>query len=901
MTLFRMDAFDTGGGHDIQLDAGTKADLLVRSSEGGQWMTRLSGEGARTVVSANYTVGNFNVGGVQQLAGGGFVVFGTVHAGLGRGVMLQTYNAAGRVVGEVVYPMAEQGDSLSGTAGYSITPTASGGFAVVYNSDAAGATPITVSYTQNGVAQTYPVSQASDVRIRYFDATGDALAPSRIASTASITINGAITTRQADNQYTWDSDTLTAGRVAYVYHDRVQVGQDQAVGGGFHGQVTISVQVSGGPKTAGTPVRVEQIPFYTGNGGGTPGANTLDTGTAANLVKLPGGGFAVIWSENSYGGAGNAFDGWDSMIRYFDAAGNPVTDALRFMVRGSAMGNITKYVHAEALPDGRIAIAYSDGVDGFSGTGQQDAYVAVLGAGGALLTERQRLNPTAAVAGQVYGIKDLAVRSDGTFDVVYNDAWVDPDRSGFNLNHTVIERFSLGTGVMGQTVGGTTGADNHDGGAGDDLVTGWDGNDLLRGLGGNDRLEGGRGSDTLDGGAGTDLLAGGEGDDTLIGGAGADRFFGGNGSDTVSYAANRVGVIASLARRTANGGDAAGDTFNSIENLTGSAFNDVLSGDRRVNTLRGGAGNDRLDGRAGADTLIGEAGNDIYLIENSGDAVIEIAGGGNDIAYVSINNYTMAAHLERLVLTDSAYYATGNDAANVMSAAGSGYHELYGRGGNDELRGGSGNDTMHGGAGNDSYIVNAAGDQIIEVPNDGHDRAYSTVTFRMPSGLEDLILRGKAAIDGRGNDADNRIVGNSAANLLEGGAGRDTLIGGGGDDVLSGNGGKDVLKGGAGSDSFRFAGAFPVAKQHDTVLDFASGVDRIEIERYYFGGITSTPLNPAEFVAGPTATAANHHLIYNRANGVLYYDPDGTGAQAQVAIAQFEGRPDIDASDIVMI
>jgi hypothetical protein len=176
-------------------------------------------------------VGNYVYGGVQQLAGGGFVVYGTIHAGLGRGVMLQTYNAAGKPVGTQITPMDEQGDQLSGTAGYSVAPTANGGFAVIYNSDAASATQITVSYTQSSTPQTYPVYESSDVRIRYFDATGKALAPSQIASTDSVTINGATTTRQADNQYTWDSEALKGGQVAYLYYDRVQVGQDQAVGG----------------------------------------------------------------------------------------------------------------------------------------------------------------------------------------------------------------------------------------------------------------------------------------------------------------------------------------------------------------------------------------------------------------------------------------------------------------------------------------------------------------------------------------------------------------------------------------------------------------------------------------------------------------------------------------------
>ncbi len=37
-----------------------------------------------------------------------------------------------------------------------------------------------------------------------------------------------------------------------------------------------------------------------------------------------------------------------------------------------------------------------------------------------------------------------------------------------------------------------------------------------------------------------------------------------------------------------------GDTYNGIENLVGSAFDDQLTGDASANVLRGGSGNDDL-------------------------------------------------------------------------------------------------------------------------------------------------------------------------------------------------------------------------------------------------------------------------------------------------------------------
>ena len=899
MTMVRMNALDLGGSYDVQFDAGTKGDLLVRAAEGGQFLSRITDEGVRATLAPNYTQGNYSYGGIEHLTGGGWVVYGTIHAGLGRGLMLQLYSAAGKPIGKDIQPMGEQGDVLSGT-GYTVTATANGGFAVTYTSDAASATQIAVHYTQSGAAQTYNLSEGSDVRIRYYDAAGHALAPSLVASSADVSVNGATTNHLADNQYILDSATLAGGQVVYAYFDRIQVGQDQAVGGGFHPQDTITVQVSSGGGAAGTPVRVEQLAIYTGNQGGIPGANTLDLSTAANVVALPGGGFAVIWSENSYGGPGNGFDGWDTKLRYFDAAGNATSDAITLMTRSTDMGNITKYVQAEALSDGRIAIAYVDGIYGVSGNGQADAYLGLVAADG-LSVEVQRINSEAAVNGRYNTIYDLAVRSDGTIDVAYRDA--STHGAANPLFDTVIERFSLGTGVTGETFGGTTGADSHTGGAGNDLITGWDGNDTLGGAGGNDRLEGGRGDDTLNGGLGDDLVVGGEGNDTLIGGAGADRLYGGNGSDTVTYASSSAAVSINLAAHKASGGDAAGDRLNAIENLIGSAFGDVLVGDRGVNTLRGGAGNDQLDGRAGADTMIGGAGNDRYMIDDVGDKVIEASGGGNDVAWVSVNSTVMGAGLEQVVLTGSAYYATGNDEANIMRGTAASGYQFYGMGGNDQLYGGKGADTLIGGTGNDTYYVNSAGDQISEVAGEGDDRVVTTVTYTLSAQVERMMLAGSAAIDGRGNELANTIAGNNAANLVEGMAGADRLYGGGGNDVLSGGAGRDTMTGGAGADAFRFAGNSAADGGFDTITDFVHGTDHIEIERYYFGAIqtVSGPIAASEFTTGAAATTPDQHLIYNQANGVLYYDADGSGAGARVAIAHLVGNPVLDAADIVLI
>lgn len=128
--------------------------------------------------------------------------------------------------------------------------------------------------------------------------------------------------------------------------------------------------------------------------------------------------------------------------------------------------------------------------------------------------------------------------------------------------------------------------------------------DALNGSTGANAINGGVGSDTIKGYGDDDVLAGGEGNDTLIGGSGADYLSGGTGSDTASYFGATAGVAVSLANPAINSGDAAGDTFNSIENLSGSGFDDTLTGNSGANVITGGAGNDALTGGAGGDIFV---------------------------------------------------------------------------------------------------------------------------------------------------------------------------------------------------------------------------------------------------------------------------------------------------------
>ncbi len=137
---------------------------------------------------------------------------------------------------------------------------------------------------------------------------------------------------------------------------------------------------------------------------------------------------------------------------------------------------------------------------------------------------------------------------------------------------------------------------------------------------------GGGGNDTLTGGVGNDTLIGGTGADTLIGGTSTTDAAG--GSDWASYASSAAGVTVDLtdanndgkADAAGLGGDAAGDSYYYINNLQGSANNDVLTGNANDNTLIGGGGADTLSGGGGADTLVVATADLVNTVVDGGSA-----------------------------------------------------------------------------------------------------------------------------------------------------------------------------------------------------------------------------------------------------------------------------------------
>jgi Ca2+-binding RTX toxin-like protein len=397
------------------------------------------------------------------------------------------------------------------------------------------------------------------------------------------------------------------------------------------------------------------------------------------------------------------------------------------------------------------------------------------------------------------------------------------------------DTFSGGTGD--DYLLGLEGNDKLDGGDGTDVLLGGSGNDTATGGAGDDIFGGGHGNDYLLGGAGSDLLNGNDDNDRLEGGAGGDILIGGGGEDTAIYDQSSAGINVNLRFGIAGlenpfGSEASGDTLDSIEDVEGSRFNDVITGSDVANDLFGGLGNDLLDGGKGADDLDGGAGLDtVSYLASSAGVTVQL-----DDASLHIHSLALGGDADGDVLTSIEDLSgsnfddslTGNSGFNLIHGNG-GNDRIFGLGGidhlvgddgddelaggtdNDQLEGGSGNDGLYGGDGNDVLNGGAGADMI-----DGGD-GIDLATFADNAHPVRVILgepgtQGQAtstipASRGRLTETDTLInienvtgsafsdgfAGNSAHNVIHGGLGNDAFAFSAGSDILDGDGGSDTL------------------------------------------------------------------------------------------------------------
>lgn len=400
----------------------------------------------------------------------------------------------------------------------------------------------------------------------------------------------------------------------------------------------------------------------------------------------------------------------------------------------------------------------------------------------------------------------------GAIQVDLTKVGVAQDTGGAGVDTlTGFENATLGD--FGGTAIGDNNANTLTGGGGKDTLNGGNGNDTIEGAGDDDTLDGGVGTDiasyahatagvtvnlTTVGaeqdtvGAGKDTLQNFEnvigsahddeltgdgkanvikangGSDTIEGLGGADILDGGPMLSTVSYAHSAAGVTAKLgkdgAQTTGTGGDAQGDKISGFYAISGSGFDDVLTGNDGENVLFGLQGNDLIQGGADADQLSGGG--------QAGDTVSYASSAGG----VTVLLYADVAH--------------GGDATGDQI---SGFNAIIGSAKNDELAGNNKNNVINGGAGDD-VISDYLGDDILTGGAGKDTVAY----FNAGSGVtvdlsktkqQDTIGAGKDTLSGFeniiGGQQGDKLTGSKGANIMDGYSGDDVLDGGAGIDTVS--------------------------------------------------------------------------------------------------------------------
>lgn len=339
--------------------------------------------------------------------------------------------------------------------------------------------------------------------------------------------------------------------------------------------------------------------------------------------------------------------------------------------------------------------------------------------------------------------------------------------------------------------------------------------------------------------------------------------FGAGGYDILSYENYSRGVYVQTSTGLYNQLNLAnykyinlqGADYIDVDQVRGSRFNDILSGDSLANTLDGGQGNDTIFGNFGDDILRGGDGDDALLAGGSGFSLVYGDAGQDRLILID----AQGANAElgtTIVLTDN-----GGGVAYANNGAGSvffsGIELVVGTTGQDTFRAGSANYNIDGGAGNDNYLGGTGIDTV-------HGGA------------------GNDTLQGGNND--DFLFGDNGNDTLFGNNGNDTLNGGIGNDILRGARGADILIGGSGNDAF----VFTDIESSDIIrgFDFGSStyVDRLNVDAVLRGSTTWTS----------SADIHNYlRIIVDSQSGQdhlqIFADNDPSQAVGWVDVAAFEG------------
>lgn len=369
-------------------------------------------------------------------------------------------------------------------------------------------------------------------------------------------------------------------------------------------------------------------------------------------------------------------------------------------------------------------------------------------------------------------------------------------RVNLNLNDLIPDADIVGTSVEKVVFSGEGGADVLDGRGGAGTEDPFAGYFLPRGGADDDTIDVGAGTSFSRGGEGEDVLHGGGRNDVFLPGPGDDAVEGGDGYDSVGFDTELPGVTVDLAQTATQDTGEGVDTLTGLERATGTAGDDVLSGNAAQNILTGLDGDDELRGRGAGDTLDGGPGVDtVSYAERSEGVAVRLDGLRNDGYDPNGDGFSSASEEADHVL--GVENAIGGTGADRFLGTGIAANWFRGGPGGDRLNGGPGSDVLDGGLGIDtiSYLgrPGRVAVRLDGLRNDGGDPDGDG--FSGPAEENDHALGMENVIGGDGGD---RIVATgTVVNVLTGGPGADFL------DARDNSAVADTLQCGAGADTHR--------------------------------------------------------------------------------------------------
>lgn len=364
-----------------------------------------------------------------------------------------------------------------------------------------------------------------------------------------------------------------------------------------------------------------------------------------------------------------------------------------------------------------------------------------------------------------------------------------------------------------------------------DLLNQWatDAGNMLTWTGMIEDVITGSGHDILTGNAADNLLQGGDGNDTyrMADNGGRDVIVDSGGNDTLdlSLVAENGATVDLNAQIAAYGANAVTWDNNAIENVIGTATDDMLTGNAGDNQLQGGAGHDTLIGGTGNDTLDGGEGDDTYLYDGNWGHDTIVDSGGRDFLDFSTSTNNLTVDLTNGLVTDGTNTVTIQGDLEMV-VTGSGDDVLVGNLESNILNGGDGNDTyrFHNFWLNDT-IIDSGGEDTI----DFSPMLYAGVNVNLVSRIAEAeAWYGSHTIQWEEN-AIEHVIGTHYGDLIMGNNVNNRLIGGEGDDTLMGGMGDDTLDGGTWHDTYVFNDNWG----HDVVYE-SNGRDTFD-----FGSVTA--------------------------------------------------------------